>query len=229
LTSWTTVIFSRRTLLAHVLAAISPPTCHPSTYPRQFFGTRHNGTSIPIVPPLRPHQLWGPSTVTNPMEQSPPSETNTHSSRQEIPLPLWNQKVHYRVHRNPPLVPILSQVNPVNFPHYFSKINSNIIIPSVPTSSRGLFPSGFPTKSLYSRLFHACYILRTSHLTWLDHPNNTWWSVQIMKLLIMQPGVGINSRTHNVLEVSYPIGEWDQSPPSCDEFRPTTHSDTHGP
>jgi hypothetical protein len=25
-----------------------------------------------------------------------------------------------------------------------------------------------------------------SNPPWLDHPNNTWWSVQVMKLLIVQ-------------------------------------------
>jgi len=27
---------------------------------------------------------------------------------------------------------------------------------------------------------------RPTHLTWPDHPNNVWWRVQIMKLLIIQ-------------------------------------------
>jgi hypothetical protein len=73
----------------------------------------------------------------------------------KFPAILRNPKVHHRVHKSPPLVPILSQFDPVHtIASYLSKIRFNIVylrhlrlgLPS------GLFPSGFPTNILYAFL-----------------------------------------------------------------------------
>jgi hypothetical protein len=56
------------------------------------------------------------SIVTYFMEQSPSWETNRFSASQEIPHTLWNLKVHYRFHKWPPLISILSQIDPLHAP-----------------------------------------------------------------------------------------------------------------
>jgi hypothetical protein len=50
------------------------------------------------------------------MEQSPFWDANRSSATEDVPRILLNPKVHYRIHKSPPIVPILSQIDPVRAP-----------------------------------------------------------------------------------------------------------------
>jgi hypothetical protein len=52
--------------------------------------------------------------VNNTMEQRPYPKANTSSARQKTARILWARNVHYHVHNDSNLFPILSQINPVH-------------------------------------------------------------------------------------------------------------------
>ena len=89
-------------------------------------------------------------TYTYSMMQNPSWAANWFAASQEISRILWNPKVHYCTHKPPPPVPILGQPNPVHIPtSHLLDSHPNIIHLGLPS---GLFPSRFPTKTLYAPL-----------------------------------------------------------------------------
>jgi hypothetical protein len=106
------------------------------------------------------------------MDQSPSWEANQFAASQEIPCILWNPNIHYHIHKCPPPVPILSQLDLVHTPtswRFILTLSSHLCL-GLPN---GLLPSGVLTKTLYMPLLYPMCATSPTHLTLLKFTTQT--------------------------------------------------------
>ena len=143
--------------------------------------------------------MYHSNLLTYSTEHSPSREANRFPASQEIPRILWNPKVHYRIHKCPPSVPILSQLDPVHTPtYYFLKIHLNIILPSMPGYLQWSPSLRFPHQNPVSTP-QTCYAPNPFNFFWILSLQNYWVRSNVMcefvnkRLIIFQNFFGFLS------------------------------------
>lgn len=144
--------------------------------------THHHHHKFPITLKKIP-------TIINSVQQSPSGKANCSWPSQGTQCTLWNLQVHYCFH-NRHLS--LSSAKPIPFtpPPPQSYFLPDLLFISSSHLCLGL-PNGCSPSSLHNKnpihtacLPHTCHMPHPTHSSWFD--KHIWWSVLIIRLLIMQ-------------------------------------------
>jgi len=116
------------------------------------------------------------------MEQSPSWEANQFSAIQEIPLILWNPKVHCFFKRARRLSLTWARSIQSMSPSHFLKIQLNIVLPSMPKSCKWSLSLRFSHQIPVCTfpLLPMDYVPPSSHSSRFYHSNSIGWGIQII-------------------------------------------------
>jgi len=96
-------------------------------------------------------------------------------------------------------ISIVRTIQSILLPTHFLKIHFNIISPSTPGSPKWLFPSGFPTKALYTP------ILSSSLCSFLHYPiTSSLVGPNFLLNTLFSNTLSLRSSLHMTDQVSYP-------------------------
>jgi hypothetical protein len=104
------------------------------------------------------------------VERNPCWEDNNHKASEEIPLLLWNLKVHYRVHKGPPQsVSWASWIQSTS--SYPISVKSTLILSShLRLGIKIVYSFQISQPKVSTHFAHMCYMSRLSHFPWFYHP-----------------------------------------------------------